>query len=849
MTEEQVGNTASGLPAAGSTSPSYVVGVGASAGGLDALERLFDAMPTDSGMAFVVVQHLSPDFKSLMNELLARHTRMAIQVVTDGVELQPNTIYLIPPKKNMILQDGRLRLSEQVPGSLNMPIDVFFRSLAQDAGKRAIGIVLSGTGSDGSRGIRDISSAGGLVIVQSIQSAAFDGMPRNSLGTGVADIVCPPGNMATRIYEYIRNPGTFTADSDAPQSPDDSDLAEIFRMFRNQYGIDFGYYKQTTIGRRLERRVKLARCDSLNAYLRRLEADPRELDVLYRDLLVEVTQFFRDLEAFQRLQREVIPELVERATIHGELRVWTPGCATGEESYSMAMLLMDCIERQGLDLDFKVFATDVHHTSMETASAGVYSAQSTSRMPTEFKDKYFVRIGDLYHVSNKIRQHVIFAPHDITKDPPFTRIDLISCRNVLIYFDPEIQRRVLSLFHFGLTVGGVLFLGPSESIGDLEKEFEPIDRPWRIYRKLRNVRLRDTGPISPQPPISRIVVSRPSYVATQIKSDKNWLIPEVYDHLLARYVPPSLLINQHLELVHSFGDARRLLVQPEGKATLDVVRLVEGDLRTAVSAALHKTATTNSTVVFEGVRVRTPEGDRPYRLIAEPYTKSSEKMYLLSFEECREPPPPTPTTVENFDSADHAAQRIAALERELDYTKETLQATVEELETSNEELQSTNEELVASNEELQSTNEELHSVNEELYTVNSEHQRKIAELTQLTSDMDNLLRSTEIGTIFLDTELRIRKFTPVVTRAFHVLEQDIGRPIGHIAHNLLNYDLISDAATVLQTREPIERSLETNGNENYLVRVLPYDSDRHDNGVVVTLIDTTQFTHQRTSTN
>ncbi|TWT34655.1 chemotaxis protein CheB [Blastopirellula retiformator] len=820
----------------------YVVGVGASAGGLEALERLFDNMPVDSNMAFVVVQHLSPDFKSLMDELLARRTKIPIHRVEDGMEIEANAIYLIPPKKNMELAAGKLQLIDQNLGSLNLPIDIFFRSLAKDAKERAIAVVLSGTGSDGSRGIQDVHEAGGLVVVQSIQSAGFDGMPRSALGTGLADVVCPPDSIASRILEYIQSPSSFVDQAGQDEELSESgELATIFRLFRNQYGIDFSMYKPTTIVRRIERRVKLSRCSSLAEYSQLVEGDSRELDVLYRDLLVEVTQFFRDLDAFQLLRNNIFPRLVERAADTGELRIWVPGCATGEEAYSLAMLATECIERQGVDVDLKLFASDVHQTSMETASSGVYSSASVSRMPIEFRDKYFTRIGDLYHISAELRQKVIFAPHDITKDPPFTRIDLISCRNVLIYFNQEVQKRVLSLFHFGLSVGGILFLGPSESIGDLDKEFEPVDRQWRVYRKLRNVRLTETGPIPPQPALNRVVFNRPSYVATQTRTDKSWLVPEVYDHLLAKYVPPSLLINQHLELVHSFGDSRRLLVQPEGKATLDVLRMVEGDLRTAMNAALHKASTTGTTIMFEGVRVNTTTGERLYRLVAEPYNKSAEKMFLVTLELMQDLPVIDETVAVPFDSADQSAQRIVSLERELDYTKETLQATVEELETSNEELQSANEELVASNEELQSTNEELHGVNEELFTVNSEHQKKITELSQLTEDMDHLLKSTRIGTVFLDNDLKIRKFTAEAKEVFHILDQDIGRPISHIAHNLVDVEPIEDVRQVLETQQPIERAVESRTKGSYLMRVLPYQGIRGLAGVVLTLIDATSI--------
>jgi len=833
---------ATGDPRDHQNRPTYIVGIGASAGGLEAIERFFDNMPAQTGMAFVIVQHLSPDFKSLMDELLARHTEMVIHPVKDSMRVEANQVYLIPPRKNMVLSGGRLLLTDQKSdGGLNLPIDVFFDSLAEDAAQRAIAVVLSGTGSDGSRGLQKVHESGGLVLVQSSATAGFDGMPRSAKATGMVDVVTSPSQMPARILQFADHPSGFKRGIDDEDSPeiDEGELGVLFSIFRRSFGIDFNLYRATTINRRIDRRIQMTGCKTLGNYLRRLETDPSEIDVLYRDLLVEVTQFFRDADAFKRIRQEVIPRLLQECPPDGSLRFWVPGCATGEEAYSLAMLVEDCRSEMPdrHEVDVKVFATDVHQRSLEIASAGVYSSDSVSSMPIHYRERYFSRSQDLYHIIGSLRQMVIFAPHDITSDPPFTKIDLISCRNALIYLNSNVQQKAISLFHFGLRVGGVLFLGPSESLGEVSAEFEPIDGQWRIFRKLRDVRLHHSETGSFSMPLKQVVHARPSFVSTATRPDSGWLIPEVHEELLREYVPPSLLVNDRHELVHCFGNARKYLQQPEGKVTIDILRMVSGELRMALSAAIHRAAGSEESVVFKSIPVRVDGGEQRLSIVAKPYKKGSEKLFLICLEPEDEVRPANPEAVA-YEADDQSMERIVALERELAYNKESLQATVEELETSNEELQSTNEELVASNEELQSTNEELHSVNEELHTVNSEHQRKIQELTQMTNDMDNMLLSIQIGVIFLDAELRIRKFTPAIGEAFYMLPQDVGRPIEHIASNLDLADLLYDVKSVLANGQMVEREARNRDGRGFLLRIQPYLSkDRDAQGVVLTCVD------------
>ena len=823
----------------------FVVGIGASAGGLKPIEDFFDHMPTDSGMAFVIVQHLSPDFKSLMDELLARHTSMAIHKVKDGVEIEPNSIYLIPPEKNMAMSKGRLLLTDKAEErGLSLPIDIFFSSLATEAGENAIAIVLSGTGSDGSRGIRDVREAGGLVLVQSVESAPFDGMPRAAISSGIVDLICTPSQMPKQIVGYAGHHDREALQQTEFQQPDqetESAMLRLYRLYRQRDNIDFTLYKPGTISRRIERRMRMSAVASLDEYVTQVENDKSEADLLFRDLLVEVTHFFRDKEAFQRLRKTIVPDLIQQTEPGTEIRAWVCGCATGEEAYSIAMVLHDCIENSGRkDQTFKVFATDVHHKSLEIASNGFYPVAALETVPEEFRTKYFVNNNGICNVKRDLRQKVIFASNDVTRDPPFTRLDLICCRNVLIYLEPKIQKRILSMFHFGLKTKGVMFLGPSESVGDLAHEFLELDRHWRVYSKKRDIRLPESTRMPITPMLDTVIRERtsPSFVdsAKQVKPEP-WLTT-AYEDLLARHVPPSLLVNDFNELVHCFGDARKLLTPPEGKSTNNILKMLENDLSVSVNAALHRAKSESVPVVFEGVRVKLDDVQRLFRVTVEPYNKHDQSLFLISLEP-KEKVVSDSVIVENFQSSDHSNERIEQLERELNYTRETLQATVEELESSNEELQATNEELIASNEELQSTNEELHSVNEELYTVNIEHKEKIEELTELTSDMDNLFKSTDTGTIFLDKNFNIRMFTPSITSGFNVMQQDIGRPINHISYKLDSPQLLTDASDVLNSG--ISKEVEVHGRDQriYLQRIQPYRVEDRVEGIVLTLTDIT----------
>jgi two-component system CheB/CheR fusion protein len=820
----------------------HVVGVGASAGGLEALERLFSNMPEDTGMAFVVVQHLSPDFKSVMDELLARRTKIPVLLVENGMSVEPNRIYLIPPRKEMIIAGGRLLLSDKgASQELTLPIDIFFRSLAQDMGYRAIGIVLSGAGSDGARGIRDIHDAGGLVLCQDEASADFDGMPRSARDTGIVDHVLPPGEMPQALVDYARSPVSRSlAESLGGNPARPYGVSAALRFLQNAYGIDFSHYKPSTVVRRIERRLQLTQAPDLEAYVERISADTEEMDALFHDLLIGVTRFFRDREAFERLEFSVIPALLDRTEKKSEeVRVWIAGCATGEEAYSIGILVQEALNKRNDRRRLKILATDVHRGSLDFASRGLYSEDRVAHVRPDLLERYFDRRGPNYQVSPELRQLVVFAPHNVIKDAPFTRIDFISCRNLLIYLQPPAQKRVLSLLHFALKRQGVLFLGPSENVGILGDDFETVDAHWRIYRKQRDLRFAatDARVVAPQ---SRMLSAASAESSANASYSLTQVI-NVYDALLDEHMPPSLLVNERRELVHAFNGAGRYLKVRDGRPSADVLDMLGPDLKMAMTGAMQRALKDGVNVTYDGLRFLVGSEERAHRLSVKPILTPGAplKHLLITIDPMDSIPPAAPHAgaTAQLDLSQVSRDQLGSLESELRRTKESLQATIEELETSNEELQAANEELLASNEELQSTNEELQSVNEELYTVNAEYQKKIRELTELTNDMDNLLASIEVGTIFLDRKLCIRKFTPRIAEAFNLLPQDIGRPLGGFTSSLLHPELLEQLSAVLETERSIEKEIRDRNGNWFFLRILPYRARGAVDGVVLTLVD------------
>lgn len=694
----------------------YTVGIGASAGGLEALEKFFEHMPLDTGMAFIVVQHLSPDFESHMDQLLGRITDIPIQRVTDGMTVQPDTIFLIPPKKEMIVSGGKLLLTDKDMGrGFSHPIDHFFRSLAQDAGRNSIGVILSGTGSDGSRGVVDIHESGGLVLCQSEITARFDGMPLSAQETGSVDLILPPNAMPEALQRYSKKNLARNAmvDQEIPNFEQEG-LNTLFEALRGSHGIDFSHYKPSTIFRRITRRLHVKQIESLEEYVKQVQENPAELNALYCDLLIGVTRFFRDSAAFEALAENVIPELVKRAENGDPVRVWVAGCASGEEAYSLAILFHEEFEQRGVHPNFKVFATDVHQDSLEVASAGKYPKESLDNVDPEIVEKYFSLDNDTASVRGELRRSIAFARHNVITDAPFTKMDLVTCRNLLIYFQPIAQKKVLTLFHFGLKLGGFLFLGPSESTEHLATELVNVDPRWKIFRKRRDIRLNPSDSrwlgASAGSPVRQPAVYNEN-PRSKNPNSPSLLVP-TYDYLLNQHMPPSFLIDSTFQLLHTFGGAERYLSLKGGRPSDGILELIRPELRTFLSGALQHARKESKPVNYSGVNVPTDDGTESLNVAVEPIQLQPhlDKQFLVTIRADH-----LTNTVERIaaaevDITELTAEHISSLEVELRSAKENLQATIEELETSNEELQATNEELVASNEELQSTNEELQSV-------------------------------------------------------------------------------------------------------------------------------------------
>jgi two-component system, chemotaxis family, CheB/CheR fusion protein len=831
-------------PVPGRSSPpptdGRIVGIGASAGGLEALEQLFDALPPDTGMAFVVVQHLSPDFRSLMDELISRHSEMPVVIAEDNMPVRANHIYLMPPRKQMIIRDRHLVLTDKEPQAFTLPIDTFFRSLAQDIGEQAVAIVLSGSGSDGSRGVVEIKRAGGLVLAETAASAKFDSMPLSAAATGVVDHTHAPRDLARVLcgIEPRESPPDIATLSDDPA------MDMLLRHLRDHFGIDFSLYKSTTVGRRIQRRADLLRLSSLASYVEQVRSDTDELNALYQDLLIGVTQFFRDPEAFDRLEADVIPEVIDKLPPDEELRVWVAGCATGEEAYSLAMLFWEAFEARNRPVRLKLLATDVHQSSLEHAGAGIYGEEQLQFVSPRRLQKFFARRSSGYQVSHELRQMIVFARHNVTKDAPFTKMHFISCRNLLIYFQSQPQRTVLSLFHFGLASGGVLFLGASETPGALLDEFVSIDDHWKIYRKRRDVQLLSQIRL----PLVRQAPRRPALLELS-RHGPDPLILETYDQLLDRFMPPGFLVDEQCLLIDSFAGAEKLLKIRRRRPSSNLLDLLDDDLRSIVSGAIQRAIRERAAVAYSGVRVTNSEtGEQRCTLSVTPlvHPRTAARHVVVTFQpqvetEVAATPQPPPLPVSQA-----SREHLDTLETELAYTRETLQATIEELETSNEEMQATNEELIASNEELQSTNEELHSVNEELYTVNAEYQQKIVELKELNTDLAHLLEGTDVGTVFLDRELRVRRFTSRIARVFRFQLHDVGREISDFSHNIYRPSLMDDIAQVRATGSMIEDEVRDRAGVPYFLRILPYRVNRQTepdgeaaaiDGVVMTLTD------------
>ncbi len=817
-----------------------IVGLGASAGGLAAFGDFLSALPDSPGMAFVLVQHLAPDQPSMLTELLQRRTALPVLEIEDGVLVQPDAVYVIPPNRDLTLEGGRLRLLEPAsPRGHRLPIDSFFRSLAQ-VGDRAVCIVFSGTGSDGTLGLRAIKAEGGMVMAQAPESAEHDSMPSSAIATGVVDSVLAPAEMPTHLMAYLSR--TLAPRTGPPAVTETENFRGIFKLLRAHTGHDFSGYKRSTLTRRIERRIAVRQVEGLEDYTSLLEREPAEIEALFRDLLIGVTSFFRDPEAFRVLETHVLPRIFSNKASGGSVRAWIPGCSTGEEAYSIAILLQECLEAFKLNLKLQVFATDIDRHAVEQARSGLFPSTVAADISSERLARFFVLEPDgaHYRIQKGIRDTLIFSVQDLLADPPFSNLDLLSCRNLLIYLNADLHKQLIPLFHYALTPGGYLFLGSSETVGDFQALFGPVDRESKLYRRRENPQ----GAWRSPPGISFVPRNRGAdQPAGKGSAGTRPPLREAMDKALLDYAPAAALINERGDILYVHKRIGRYLEPGPGEATLNILKLAREGLHRELTNALRKAVSSQLPVECPGLKVKVNGDFLTLNLTVAPLTSAG--LLLVVFEE-----PLTLTAAHSAEAGPDADERLAALSRELRANEEYLETTLQEMETANEELrssheemQSVNEELQSANEELQTSKEELQSVNEELATVNAELQSKVFDLFRANNDLNNLMAGTGVATIFVDHQLRIQRFTPAVTQVINLIPADIGRPVGHITPNLVGYEnLAADLHRVLDTLQPAEVEVETRAGDWFLLRIRPYRTlENVIEGAVILFFDITEL--------
>ncbi|WP_062542004.1 chemotaxis protein CheB [Rufibacter tibetensis] len=820
----------------------YLVGIGASAGGLEAIHKLFDHFPNNSSFSFVIIQHLSPDHKSLMAELLTKHTQMRVQEAEDDMVTRPNCIYVLPSGKQLTLKRGRLRLVDQIRNrEPNFAIDVFFESLAKDRGRYAIGLILSGTGTDGTKGVKMIKAAGGMVMVQDPVTAKFDGMPRSAIETGSVDFVFPPERMPHEILDYTRQLPLVQSliERNNGIEEDDEVLQEILDLICTHTQANFKSYKQGTIYRRIKKRMDLLKVANMPAYLTYIHENPAEIKLLCQEFLIGVTRFFRDQEAFEVLEQEIIPDIVANTPQEETIKVWVTACSTGEEVYSIAILFQECFDNLGQEPRVKLFATDIDQRAIKQASKAIYPNSISKDVPDKRLQQFFHHKNNRYVVKEDIRKLVVFAQHDLQKDPPFSRIDLITCRNMLIYLNPGLQKKVMSVFPYALKQHGYLFLGPSEHIGDLKTFFAEKNRKWKFFQKVKESKgVQQTYGVTPLAQTSP-ETSAPSFRNAQVLRYNELFLDAVSEDLKMT----GLYIDDNYQVLHGIGDFNRFLKLPEKRLQLNLLKMVPKELGVTLSVDIRKVLKGQKTISRQ-VMVSKGTKSQLVQLTVKPISveKDMPKVLLVLLQEVGKVNPSLknlqPSLVTESDT--EYFHQLSILEAELKEARESLHLTVQDLSTSNEELQSTNEELMSSNEELQSSNEEMQSLNEELHTVNSEHQLKIRELQELNEDLDNYIRSSNIGQLFLDHHLVIRKFTPTVMELINIIDIDLGRPIHHLSHNLKYSRWMEDIQKVNNTSVEVEVEVETVDGKYFLMRIIPYQKhDGNKDGVVLSFVDVT----------
>ncbi len=818
----------------------YVVGLGASAGGLDALERFFQHMPETSGMAFIVVSHLDPNHVSIMPELIQKSTPMKVFKANDGMKVEPNHIYVAPANRDIAILHGTIQLIEPMQShGFRLPIDFFFKSLSADLGEKAICIILSGMASDGSAGLKAVKSELGMVMAQDPASAKFDSMPSNAIKTELVDYILPPEEMPDQLLKYTNQKVKgVLLDRAITEGKIPDTFQKIFILLRNRTGHDFSQYKVNTIYRRVERRISIAQLDNLPNYIRLLQENPKEIETLFKELLIGVTNFFRDPESFVKLKK-LLMELVKSKPDNGQIRIWVPGCSTGEEAYSVAITLRECMNEAKKNFYVQIFATDIDGASIEKARIGSFTGIE-SDVSKERLSRFFTSEDNIFHIRKEIREMLIFAQQSVIKDPPFTKLDLITCRNLLIYFNTELQKKTIPIFHYSLAPNGILFLGSSETINAFVDLFSVVDTKWKIYKRRDSV-------YSAQPFLefpSMRTTGKTKDISVKKIDAKN--ITQISEKIILENTSPNCVITtDHGDILYVHGKIGKYLELTHGEARMNIFDMARGGLQQELPVLIRKVVSTKKPVTVEGIKIKLSGSSQFINLTVKPITEPVEMSgsLLIIFEEIL--PQKKAVLSKSTHHQKKSEKIIKELEHELKSTKENLRSAVEELETSNEELkssneemQSTNEEMQSSNEELETSKEELQSLNEELVTVNTELQNKNDELSVVNSDMKNLLDSNEIPTIFLDNNLCIKRFTQHAVKVVNLISSDVGRPIDHLAAKFKYDKLVEDAKEVLRTLVFKQIELQTNDGLWYQMRILPYRTTSNViDGVVITFSD------------
>lgn len=825
----------------------FIIGIGASAGGIQAIHELFDHVPNDH-VSYVIVTHLSPDYQSFMKELLAKHSKLKIHRAENGMEIEPNCVYVLPEGKFMTIVKRKLVLKDRTGSMPNSAVDIFFNSLAEDQGNKSIGIVLSGNGSDGTKGAEAIKKVGGMVIVQDPKSCEYDSMPQNAIESGYYDHILSPDRIPLQLIQYIKKKTLDGKISNGLSETDEAALSGIHNLIKDHTPLDFSDYKRPTIIRRITRRMVANEVESMDDYIKILKSNPAEIEMLSKDFLISVTGFFRDSDAFRVIANKVIPEIADRKLIVDVLKVWVIGCATGEEAYSLAILIKEHLIEIKKDIEVKIFASDIDENAISKASKGCYPESIKKDISEERLNNFFIKYGNEYKVKDNIRKMIIFAKHDIIHHPPYGRIDLISCRNLMIYFNSTLQQKIFETINYCLNRNGYLFLGPSEGIGKLKSVFDEVDKKWKIYQNKDDNKSPQFNTYAPK----HLEIKKHSFSAQALKPSKA-NFPENLPKLLnlssmeEAGFQAGVCVDENNKVLLPFGNYNKYLLPKLFNDNL--LELLPDELAVAAGTSIKKALKENKKVAVQDITFEVEERVRSFNILAKPIiddTKLSKRVISLYFSE-GEIKSDYQRSDEVYNKETHASRYLEDLEEELADTKKRLQEAQDSLDESYHDIQSYNEELLSGNEEMQSSNEELQSINEELNTVNLEYQNKIKELAELNDDLDNYFRSSHIAQVYVDQNIILRKYTPISIKQININESDIGRPLADISTNIRFSSLIEDIKCVRDNHESTEKNIETTDGKWYSMMINPYvrSQDNKVDGVIISFNDITEIIQQK----